>query len=590
MHTTVKDNLITALRQLMKHYGIAAVVVPNTDPHGSEYIAEHWQAMKYISGFTGEAGTVVVTAQEAALWTDSRYFLQAPMEIAANNLQLMKEGLPETPEITQWLSSRLNAGQRVAMDAALCSVQQLQELSEKLQKSNLKLDTTLDLVGEIWKNRPPMPFGHVREMPVRYAGLATNEKIDAVRQKMRQNDIDAWIVTALDDIAWLFNIRGNDIAYNPVVLAYAIIQTDKATLFIDTAKLPPLLHAHLQNQNVDLQPYENIIAAAQQLQGHVGIDFKKANAALYQHIQAHVTDFPSPVSLMKGVKNAVEMRGIRASMVRDGVAMVNMLYWLEKNCKKHITELDVVAYLHECRAQQAHFVSESFATIAAYGPHAAIVHYEPTAATNAVIEPHGLLLIDSGGQYLDGTTDITRTVSVGPTTPQERRYFTYVFKGMVALAMAEFPEGTRGTQLDILARQYLWKHGLQFGHGTGHGVGHFLNVHEGPHSIRMQENPTKLLPGMIVSDEPGVYYTNAFGIRHENIIAVKDSRTTPFGHFLQFETLTLCPFESNLLVHALLTPEETKWLNQYHRTVYRKLSIHLPEKIREWLLRKTQPI
>ncbi|MCQ2350179.1 MAG: aminopeptidase P family protein [Paludibacteraceae bacterium] len=573
----------------MQQNNVSAVIIPGTDPHGSEYIADYWQEMNYISGFTGEAGTVVITSEHAALWTDSRYFLQAPPQIEPRGIELMREGVASTPTIAEWLSAVLDEGSIVSINPELFSVNSYMVLNDTLTTNGLILKTNGDYVGDVWTDRPALPNNMVFQMPRTIDGRTPGDKLKMVREEMEKAGIEAWLATSLDDIAWLCNLRGSDIAYNPVFMSYAIIEKEKATLFVDGSKVSDITAASIGRQGIAIKEYNDIRSSIAALDTRLGMDFSKANYSLYQAAQANcgAKHTPSPVTLMKAIKNNIELSGMRKAMIRDGVAMVKFLFWLEQQMQSsEITELDVVKRLHEFRAEQDCFVGESFATIAAYGPHAAIVHYEPTAETNIPLQPRGYLLLDSGGQYLDGTTDITRTIPLGPVSGESRMSYTMVFKGMVALANAKFPHGTRGAQLDVLARQYLWQHNKNYGHGTGHGVGHFLNVHEGPQSIRMQENPVILEPGMIMSDEPGYYQENSYGIRIENLISVASGREKNSTKFLHFDTLTLCPIDLKTLIRQYITPDEVEWINSYHQMVYKRLAPMLDKEHQKWLMRK----
>lgn len=585
----IEENPLLLLRETMQQHNVSAVVIPGTDPHGSEYIADYWQEMNYISGFTGEAGTVVVTTNEAALWTDSRYFLQAPEQIEPRGIQLMRDGEATTPSIAEWLSSVLDKESIVSINPQLFSINAYMALNDILSSNGIILSTEGDFVDEIWAERPLLPTNPIFQMPRTVDGRTPGDKLKMVRTEMTKAGLEAWLATSLDDIAWICNLRGSDIAYNPVFMAYMLIESNSATLFVDGSKISDITAASIGRQGIAIKDYNEITLAIAAVGRKIGMDFSKANYSLYKAAQINggAKHIPSPVTLMKGIKNNIELAGMRKAMVRDGVAMVKFLRWLELQMQaSEITELDVVKRLHEFRAEQDCFVGESFATIAAYGPHAAIVHYEPTPESNIALQPKGYLLLDSGGQYLDGTTDITRTIPLGAVTGEQRMNYTMVFKGMVALANAKFPHGTRGAQLDVLARQYLWQHNKNYGHGTGHGVGHFLNVHEGPHSIRMQENPVVLEPGMVMSDEPGYYQANSHGIRIENIIAVASGREVNSNKFLHFDTLTLCPIDLKTLIRQYITPEEVEWINSYHQMVYKRLAPMLDKEHQKWLMRK----
>jgi len=586
---------LVALRRLMHEKGIAATIIPSNDPHASEYVADYWKERAWISGFTGSAGTVVVTLEEAGLWTDSRYFLQAEQQLADTGIMLFKEGLPATPSITDWLSHSLTPQSKISINPFLFSVSMVDSLRQAFEESGLSLVTQYDLIAPLWKDRPPLPNDPIMLFTVEHAGKTTQEKLAMVRDVMKQKKVTRYLITSLDEIAWLFNIRGNDVAYVPVAIAYAAIDPESATLFINPQKVSLQVADALNEQGVSIQPYNGIFDYIKRL--HVGerilMDQNKANFALFQEIASHCQTAPatSPVLLMKSVKNETELQGIRLAMIKDGIALTRFFIWLEKEIHSDaLTEISIADRLREFRAQQPLFQGESFGSIVGYKEHGAIVHYSATPESNATLHADGFLLIDSGGQYLNGTTDITRTIALGTLSSQEKLDFTLVLKGHIALATAKFPIGTRGSQLDILARKALWDKGMNYGHGTGHGVGHFLSVHEGPQSIRMDENPTPLKPGMVISNEPGLYRANQYGIRIENLVAVKEAEATEFGSFLEFETLTLCPIDVQAIELSLLTNQEKDWLNAYHGNVFALLSPHLTPDEKSWLQAKCQPI
>ncbi len=586
---------LAALRRLMAQQGIAAVVVPSVDPHGSEYVAEHWQERKWVSGFSGSAGTAVITADGGCLWTDSRYFLQAAEQLKASGLTLQKDGEIGTPTIAEWLGQTLDASATVAVNAAMFSVNDLHALRHELAEHGLTLDTRHDLIAQVWSDRPTLPKDKIYALPLQYAGRAATDKIAAVRQAMAAKQIDLTLFTALDDAAWLLNMRGSDIAYNPVAIAFVAVEAEKVVLFIDSDKIDEQMANYLHEIGVKTQPYDAVTAylQAQPAERRIGLDFSKVNYALYQSVPkaCQTVDFASPVFTMKCVKNAIELDGFRRAMVKDGVALTRFVMWLEKAVPAgYETELSVIDKLHEFRAEQENFVTESFGTIAGYADHGAIVHYSSTPESDVPLKTENFLLLDSGAQFYDATTDITRTIPLGATTPKQKRDYTLVLKGHIALAQARFPYGTRGNQIDILARQFLWQNGLSYGHGTGHGVGHFLGDHEGPQSIRTDNNPTRLEPGMVISDEPGVYIAGEYGIRHENLVTVREVEDNAFGRFLGFEVLTLFPFDTTALDRTLMTADEIAWLNHYHQTVYERLSPHLDTAEKAWLRDKTKAI
>ena len=586
MNTTIEER-IRALRTWMKQTGIDAFIIPSTDPHLSEYVAPHWQSREWISGFTGSAGTVVVTGNEAGLWTDSRYFLQAARQIEGTGIDLYKEMLPETPSIPAFLSERLEKGQTAGIDGRVFATDAARSLREELAIKGIGLKCTPDPMEQIWNGRPEMPQAPAFIYDTKYAGRTCTEKLEAIRTEMKKAEADSLLLSALDEIAWTLNLRGSDVHCNPVVVSYLLIGRDEAHYFINSRKVTPEVAAHLHEAGVSLHTYQEIESYLAQLPaGSLMLEPGKTNYAVRSAIpqSCRVIEAPSPVALLKAVRNEQETAGLRQAMRRDGVALVKFLKWLEEAVPQGTeTEISVDRKLHELRAAQPLYMGESFDTIAGYGAHAAIVHYEATPETDIPLEPRGFLLLDSGAQYLDGTTDITRTIALGPLTDEEKTDYTLILKGHIDLAMAVFPEGTRGAQLDVLARMPIWQHRMNFLHGTGHGVGHFLNVHEGPQSIRMNENPVALRAGMVNSNEPGVYKAGSHGIRTENLVLTVPAGEGLFGRYLKFETVTLCPICTRGIVRSLLTPAETDWLNQYHRKVYEQLSPGLNEDERLWL-------
>ena len=586
-------NRIALLRQAMKQLGISACIIPGTDPHASEYIAEYWKERVWISGFDGSAGTVVVTLNSAGLWTDSRYFLHAAEQLEGTGIELMKQGLPETLEILPWLATQLTAGEKVGVNAQMFSVNGYASIKTELKMSDMEL-VSIDMLDQIWTDRPSLPLKPFFVFDTQYAGKSTAEKLTLVRGEMKKNHAEVYVISALDDIAWFFNIRGKDVDYNPVVIAYALVENEKATLFIALEKLTSETSAYLQNQGIEIKPYLEIYKYLKKLSPSktVLVDGGKLNQALFESIPigCAIRNILSPIFVLKSIKNEVEMTGIRKAMQKDGVALTRFFIWLEENLKTdNLSEISISDKLREFRSEQENFMGESFGTIAGYAAHGAIVHYSATPESAAKLKPENIFLIDSGGQYLDGTTDITRTIALGTPTFQQKVDNTNVLKGHIALAMALFPAGTRGSQLDILARKALWDEGLNYGHGTGHGVGHFLCVHEGPQSIRMDENPTVLQPGMIISNEPGMYRTNEYGIRIENLVHVIPAQKTEFGQFLRFETLTLFPFDKLLIDFEIMNQTEIDWINNYHQLVYDSIAPKLKENERDWLSKKCHP-
>ena len=585
---------IAALREAMKKHKISAYIVPGTDPHASEYIADYWKEREWISGFDGSAGTVALTLDKAGLWTDSRYFLQGTEQLEGSGMELMKQGLPETPEIIPWLACELKSGDKVGVNPQMFSANACAAMKAELQMSGIEL-VSIDLLAEVWTDRPALPQSPFFVFDVQYSGKSAVEKLEMLRAEMAKARADVFVMSALDDIAWLFNIRGNDVSYNPVVIAYALVDMEKAILFIDSVKITDKSKAYLASQNIMTAPYLDIYNAIATMSASkaVLIDGAKLNQSLFEAVPkgCAIRNTMSPVFKLKSIKNEVEMAGVRRAMIKDGVALTRFFIWLEENVKSgELSEVSISDKLRAFRTEQENFVGESFGTIAGYAAHGAIVHYHPTPEAEYKLKTESLLLLDSGGQYLDGTTDITRTIALGKPSKQQIVDFTLVLKGHIDLAMATFPVGTRGSQLDILARKALWDQCLNYGHGTGHGIGHFLNVHEGPQNIRMDENPITLQPGMIISNEPGLYRAGEYGIRIENLVHVVQAEKTEFGQFLKFETLTLFPIDHSLIATELLTDEKRNWLNDYHAFVYKTLSEKLDKNEREWLSKKCSPL
>lgn len=593
MNTT--EERLAALRAQMKNNGIDAAIIPQADPHMSEYIASHWQARRWLSGFNGSAGTLVVpAAAPAMLWTDSRYFLQAEAQLEGSEIQLMKEGLPDTPSIEEWLTAHLQAGATVGVDGMLYSTGAMRSLRAALKSRGILLDTGFDPLPAIWADRPALPKCAVFVHEEKYAGRSAADKIADALEEARRHGADALFVSALDQTAWLLNIRSRDVKYNPVATAFTYLGPEGNLLFIDRDKVGDDVAAYLASQSVQMRPYGSVkdFAASLSTQRRVLLDPASTAYGIMEAFGDRAVESTSPLAMPKACKNEVQIAGVREAMRRDGAALVHAVMEIESRlgAGEAITEMDVAEILLRHRSAMPLFFDESFGTIAGYGPHGAIVHYEADEVSNATLRPEGLLLIDSGAQYLDGTTDITRTICLGDPTQQERADFTLVMKGHIALATAIFPEGTCGTQLDALARQYLWQHGLSYLHGTGHGVGHFLNVHEGPQSIRLNYVPAPLTPGMITSNEPGLYRAGVHGIRCENLVLTVPAFDTEFGSFYKFETLTLFPFDTRLLATEMMTEDELTWINRYHTHVYDTLAPALDESARAWLKEKTQAI
>ena len=584
------EDTLRRLRHEMSAEGIDAIIFPTADPHGSEYVAPHWQARRYVSGFTGSAGTAVVTRDKAALWTDSRYFLQAAAELSGSEFMLMKEGLTDTPTVTEWLLRKMsaNGGTCVAVDGNMMSYAELTRLQTSLKAIGVTVRTNYDAMRMIWPDRPAIPSNSIYAVDAEYIGESTSDKLLRIRTEMRLKQADTYIVTDLMEVAWCLNLRGNDIPMTPVFIGFLIIRQDTATLFCNgvlTAEAQDMLRA----SHVDVKPYNDITSQVKALDGRTLCDADTINYNIYK-APPHPLDSPSPVSTMKAIKNAKEIEGFRRSMLLDGVAMVKWLRWLKPAVEAGgQSEISVSDKLEQMRKEANEFRDLSFSTISGYNAHGAIVHYTATPDTNAALHPEGLLLVDSGAQYTCGTTDITRTIALGPVTPEMRRAYTLVLKANIALATTPFPEGTNGTQFDSVARSVLWRGGLHYMHGTGHGVGWRLCVHEGPHSIRMDWRPEPLCPGMTVTDEPGVYIEGQFGIRTENMMLVVESELG--APFLRLEPLTLCPIDTAPIDLSLMTKEETEWLNKYHARVRTELlPLLTDEQDREWLTAATQAI
>jgi len=585
---------IEALREKMRHVGIDATIIPHSDPHQSEYMSPHWHLREFFSGFSGSAGTLVVTLDDARLWTDSRYFLQAARQLENSSITLMKDGLPSTPSINEYLTSTLQANAAVGIDAMTFSVAALNRLKSDLDKAGISLTTDFRPAEGIWTDRPPLPSDKAFIHKTEYAGEDAELKIKRILEEVSQNDADSIFISALDEIAWLLNIRGNDVSYNPVVTGFLFLAQEGSTLFVEESKIGDDVKKHLSKLGIETKPYSKALEFLEALPSdtQVLVDPATSPAIIPMKLAKRMTASSSPVKLPKAIRNEVQISRLRQAMIRDGVALVNAFMEIENRLAKGdtTTELDVCRIITHHRSLQPLYFDDSFGTIAGYREHGAIVHYEPDEDSNATLAPSGLLLIDSGAQYLDGTTDITRTISLGNPTTEECHDFTLVLMGHIDLASALFPEGTRGAQLDVLARRYLWQEGKTFLHGTGHGVGHFLNVHEGPQSIRLQENPVSLKPGMLTSNEPGLYVTGKYGIRSENLVLTTQAFSTPDGNFLRFETVTLFPFDTKLIDTAIMTETQIMWLNDYHKRVYDTLSPHLSADAAEWLARKTEPV
>ena len=579
---------IADLRALMQREHLAAFIFPSTDPHNGEYIPDHWKCREWISGFNGSAGTAVVTMTSAALWTDSRYFIAAAEQLADTGFVLMKERVAGTPTISEWIGNELSDSRTTevgidGMTNSSASVEQL--IADLRQRGGLTVRTNFDPLAELWTDRPPVPLNKVEIHPLERAGEPAKDKLKRIRQALRQQHADGILVSALDDIAWTLNLRGSDVHCNPVFVSYLLISSQHATLYINKEKLTAEVSSYLRSEGVDVDDYSNVRKGLKDyFEYNILLDPNAINYTLYNAVERNIVRAASPIPSMKCVKNDREAAGFRNAMLRDGIAMTKFLAWLLPAVESGgQTEMSVDSKLTSLRAEQPMYRGLSFDTIAAYEEHGAIVHYEATPETDVPLRPEGLLLLDSGAQYEDGTTDITRTIALGPVSEEQRRVYTLVLKGHIQLQLLKFPYGASGTQLDALARKDMWREGYNYMHGTGHGVGSYLNVHEGPHQIRQEYKPEPMRAGMTVTDEPGIYLAGRFGVRIENTLLTVPYKETEFGQFLQFETLTLCPIDTTPIVREMLTDEETKWLNAYHRTVFERISPHLNDEEKAWL-------
>ena len=603
MSNTINQRL-EDLREVLRREHLAAFIFPSTDPHQGEYIPDHWKGREFISGFNGSAGTAVVTLHSAALWTDSRYFIAAEEQLRGTEYQLMKLKIEGTPTIPEWIGKECGAGGEVAVDGWCSSANSVKELVADLRKQGgLTLRTNLDPLVQIWRNRPPIPENPVEIYPMEYAGESCRDKIRRIREALRKQHADGMLMSALDDIAWTLNLRGTDVHCNPVFVSYLLISSKDVILYINKEKLPSEVFAYLKAEGVGTAPYEEVKKGLKDyFEYNILLDPYEVNFALYDVVRkkdrpkTEIVEDESPVKRMKTIKNKTEIAGFRSAMLKDGIAMVKFLRKLESWGQVHdsgqsqttsphnqLTEMGVDEMLTALRAEQPLFRGLSFDTIAGYGEHAAIVHYEATPETDIPLQPSGLLLLDSGGQYLDGTTDITRTIALGPLTDEEKKIYTLVLKGHIQIELCKFPSGSSGTQIDILARKDMWREGLNYLHGTGHGVGSYLNVHEGPHQFRMEWKPAPLVAGMTITDEPGIYLPGRCGARTENTLLIVPYRETEFGCFLQFEPLTLCPIDKKPIVMEMMTLEEIAWLNDYHQMVFDRLSPYLDADEKSWL-------
>ena len=584
------------LRSWMKENGFTAFVFPSSDPHNSEYVADHWKSREWISGFSGSAGTAVVTLEHAALWTDSRYFIAAEKELNGTGFQLMKLRVEGTPSVSEWLASELSTYEKavVGLDGNVNSFAEVAAMEQELAtKGNITVRTDADPMAELWTDRPVIPDNEIQLHPLEYSGESTSSKISRARKYLSECGADGLLVTVLDEIAWVLNLRGSDVHCNPVFVSYLLISPEKVTLYINNVKLSAEVNAYLASEKIDVEAYEAVVEGLRSYTGKsLLVDMTSTNYSLATAVPFEkVCSGVSPIVSMKAVKNKVEQDGFRAAMLRDGVAVVKFLAWLKSAVEAGgQTEISLDERLTALRAEQPKFKGISFDTIVGYEAHGAIVHYEATPETDIPVEPHGLVLIDSGAQYLDGTTDITRTIALGELSEEQRRVYTLVLKGHIQLDMCRFPAGACGSQIDALARAPMWREGYNYMHGTGHGVGSYLNVHEGPHQIRMEWRPAPLQAGMTVTNEPGIYLEGKFGVRIENTLLIVPAESTAFGDFLKFETLTLAPIDTAPIVLEMLSTEEREWINNYHHRVYESLSPYLEGNEKEWLRKATLPI
>ena len=583
------------LRELMQREHLAAFIFPSTDPHQGEYIPDHWKGREFISGFNGSAGTAVVTMTSAALWTDSRYFLAAEEQLAGTEFQLMKLKIEGTPTISEWLGKELKDTQspEVGIDGMVNSASAAKALIAELRnEGGITLRTNIDPLAQIWKQRPPIPTNPVELYPLEYAGESTQEKVTRIRKALRDRHADGMLMAALDDIAWTLNLRGTDVHCNPVFVSYLIISTKEVILYINNEKLTPEVSDYLKAEGIKVDDYTNVGQGLKDyFEYNILLDPDEVNYTLYKMVKREIIEAESPVKRMKTTKNATEIEGFRRAMLKDGIALVKFLHWLKPAVEAGgQTEISIDQKLTALRAEQPLYRDISFDTIAGYQAHGAIVHYEATPETDIPLKPEGFLLLDSGAQYLDGTTDVTRTIALGPVTEEQKKIYTLVLKGHIQIELCKFPSGSSGTQIDILARKDMWREGLNYLHGTGHGVGTYLNVHEGPHQFRMEWKPAPLVSGMTITDEPGIYLAGKFGVRTENTLLIVPFKETEFGKFLQFESLTLCPIDTTPIVVEMLLPEERQWLNDYHQMVFNRLSPHLTPEEQDWLRNATKPI
>lgn len=589
---TIQDK-IGALRNQMSNEGIDAFIVYSADPHMSEYLPEEWLEREWISGFTGSAGFVVFTKDKAGLWTDSRYFVQALTELKGSGIDLMKDGEDGTPNYIDWIIEQIPTGGKVGVNALATAHNNWNSLQEKFAENDIQL-VDQPLLKNIWKDRSEAAeVAPIFVHPTDLAGKSVEDKLSDIRDEMKKSKATQHIITALDDVAWTVNLRGADVDYNPVFLGYIVLSETNATLYVDEDKIDDKVRQHLSDAQVSVKTYDSFFDDLKSMKDETILVSSTSNQSIFDAIEKDntVVEKPTPGNLMKAIKNDAELDGFRKVMVRDGVAMVNFLYWLKhEGCKQNLTEYEVGLKLREFRAKGENFVGESFGSIIGYQGNGAIVHYSATKEGSKTLKPEGSILLDSGGQYKEGTTDITRVLVLGDVTEEFKQNCTLTLQGMIDLSMARFPKGTRGVQLDAIARMPLWLNSKDYGHGTGHGVGSFMNVHEGPQNIRKDMNNQALIPGMVLSNEPGFYVENKYGIRHENLIAVKEVEKTNFGTFYDFETLTICPFFKDSIIPEMLTQPQKDWLNEYHVFCKKKLAPHLEGEVKDWFLEIVKPI
>lgn len=588
---TAKEK-IASLREEMKNQNIDAFIVYSADPHMSEYLPTEWQERSWLSGFTGSAGFVVVMQEKAGLWTDGRYFTQAPIELAGSGIDLFKDGIEGTPNYIDWIISESKEGAKVAVNALATSHANWELLKSKLESHNREL-MDLPLLDKVWTDRGEVSQNPVFVHPLKWAGQPVEDKLEAIRSKMKEESATAHIISSLDDVAWTLNLRGSDVECNPVFLGYVVITLNDAKLYVDTGKLNDEAEALMETSNVHLKPYDSFFADLNVMKGERVLVSPNSNQSIYEALKTHnfIIENAVPGHLMKAIKNPIELEGFRTVMVRDGVAMVKFLHWLTHNVGNEVMdEYTIGEKLEAFRAEGENFVGTSFGSIIGYKGNGAIIHYSAKEGDCATVERDASILVDSGGQYLEGTTDITRTFPLGEVSEEFKRDSTLVLQGMIRLSMVKFPKGTCGVHLDAFARIALWEEGKDYNHGTGHGVGSFMNVHEGPQSIRKDLNPTVLVPGMVISNEPGYYLEGKYGIRHENLVAVKEWSKTQWNSFYEFETLTICPFFKNSIVKEMLSEDEIQWLNDYHKFCEDKLAPHLEGEVKAWFLEMVSPL